>query len=245
MGQTKLILEPELDKQVQEILAPLKNPEQWKAMDIPFAPSPSAVVLFIGSPGTGKTALANYMARQLRKPPLVISFQNVASPSLGDTEKKIKSLFDLAHETESPTVFLEECDSILWSRELIDAGNVHQLGFVNTLLTEIDRFIARPVPSLILLSTNYHKLLDAAMLSRITDTIELFLPVGSHAQRLWKSKLPKNLQPSKEQLEWLSLQPMSPRDMETMIRKFCRKVLLENRIPSFTEFQSQFNSIDK
>lgn len=232
---SKIILSSEVESQVAEIMAPLQNPEKWIEMQIPFAPSPSAVVMLIGAPGTGKTTLAHYMARKLKSPPLRISFQDIANQHLGETERKIKQLFDLAHESESTTVFLEECDAILYSREMVDTGNIHQLGFVNTLLTEIDRFIARPCPSLLLLATNFHKLLDVALQSRITDTIELFSPIGKHAQAIWKSKLPATINIIKEQLEKLSLQPTTPREMEQRIMKVCRRSLLNGKTPIFQD----------
>jgi len=234
----KIILTPELEQRVSEIMAPLEQPEKWKSMKIPFAPSPSAVVLLTGIPGTGKSTLAANMAQRLHAPPLQISFQNVANPQLGETERKIKSLFDLAHEQGQPTIHLEECDSILWSRDMIDKDNVHQLGFVNTLLTEIDKLLARDLPTLILLSTNYSKLLDTALLSRITDTIELFSPIGAHAQRMWKSKIPGTLKPTKEDLEWLSLQPHTPREMENRIRKACRHAMTQNHLVTMEDIRN-------
>jgi SpoVK/Ycf46/Vps4 family AAA+-type ATPase len=231
----KLILSEDTQTRVQEIMAPLKHPEQWQEMQIPFAPSPSAVVMLIGEPGTGKTALANYMARQLKTPPLRISFQDIASQHMGETEKQIKHLFEIAHEQEAPTIIMEECDAILYSRDMVDSGNVHQLGFVNTMLTEIDRFIARSIPSLLLLATNYPKILDAALLRRITDTVELFSPIGPHAQKMWKTKIPVFLKPTKEDLEKLSLIPHTPDQMEKKILKICRRSLVTGKPPTMDD----------
>lgn len=238
MAKHKLTLSSELKAQVAEILAPLKSPDAWKGMKLPFAKSPSAVVLLRGKPGTGKTALANYMAEQLKSVPMVLSFAGVAGASLGETEKGIQSKFSVANEMETTTIHLEECDAILWSRDLIDSGNIHQLGFVNTMLTEIDNFVSRAVPSLLILSTNYPKLLDAAMTRRITDFIDLEPPTGAHAMDMWISKLPACMKSTMnmEQMDKLVKLGYTPDEMEKSIIKVCRRALVAKREPIAADF---------
>lgn len=234
----KLTLTPEVRDQVNQILAPLQNPDQWKALELPFAPSASAIVRMEGAPGTGKTALANYMSRKMKKPPIHISFAGVASVQLGETEAKITATFNSAHETETPVIIMEECDAILWSRDKVSEDTLYQLGFINTLLTEIDRFINRDIPSLLILTTNYPQLLDSAMESRITDVINLFPPVGEQAERMWKAKLPfvmlQNM--SKKEFSQLAELGATPRQMEKAIMKVCRLAMHKNISPSFADF---------
>lgn len=236
---TKLILSNEVETQISEILAPLKNPEKWMSLGLSFAPSPYAVVRLEGLPGTGKTALANYIARKLRSAPLHIDFSSVASSTYGETEEKIVSTFKHAKETETNTIIMEECDALLWSRDKVTDETMYVLGIVNTLLIQLDKFCARQIPSLVILTSNYPQLLDAALTRRITDVIKLEAPKGKHSIQMWREKLPKCFFPGMyiEQLEALAYLGATPDQMEKAILKICRKAMLENREPTFADFQ--------
>lgn len=232
----KLTLTPEVKAQVDAILGPLKNPEAWAAFGLPFSKSPSAVVLLRGAPGTGKTSLCEHMARKLGRNPIHINFANVASDVLGQTEKNIVDAFARASETETHTVFLEECESLLWTRDMVDKDTTYMLGFVDTLLQEIDKFIARPQPSLLLLTTNYPQLIDSAIESRITDYVDLASPVGIHARQMWKSKLPVGVKLSDADLDYLGELKATPRQMEQAVLRVCRQAILQNRQPTAEDF---------
>lgn len=234
----KLTLTAEIRTQIDEILAPMRNSTEWEALELPFAPKPYAIVRMEGQPGTGKTALANYMARRMDKPPVHLNFSHIASSQLGETETKIVSVFNHAHETETNTIIMEECDAIFWSRDKISEDTMYMLGFINTMLSEIDRFIQRAVPSLLILTTNYPQLLDSALQRRITDVIKLFPPVGPHAERMWLSKLPNCMKTEmvNGQLKSLASLGATPDQMEKAVLKICRTAMNEGRKPTFTDF---------
>lgn len=235
---SKLTLSPEVKRQVDEILAPLKNPDDWKKLELSFAPNPFAIVRIDGASGTGKTVLAKYMARRLEQPPLYLDFENVANDTLGGTERAIIEVFHKADETETKTIILEECEAILWSRAKVTEDTLHQLGFVDTLLKCIDKFKSRSIPSLLILNTNYPELLDNAMVSRITDVINLFPPVGRQAVAMWYSKLPQSIKYMTEAgYQKLADTKATPRQMETAILKVCRKSMFEKRQPEFSDFE--------
>lgn len=238
----KLILTPELKQQIAEILAPLQNPEAWKALELPFAPSPAAVIRMEGEPGTGKTALANYIARKLKQPPLHLDFAGVASTQFGETEGKIKALFAAAHETQTITVIVEECDALFWSRDKITEDTTYMLGIQNTLLVEIDRLKAREIPTCLIFTTNYPQLLDKALESRFTDIVRLEPPKGLAAQKMWMAKLPRPMITDYagitfEQVAELAELGATPRQMENAIIKISRSALLRKATPTFADFK--------
>lgn len=234
----KLVLSPEVQTQVDEILAPLINPALWAKMNLSFAKFPYAIVRMEGLPGTGKTALAQYMARRLKQAPLEVSFDKVASPMLGETEKAINQLFHTANETETKTIIMEECDALLWSRSLVNEDTTHMLGFINTLLTCIDKFRQREIPSLLILTSNHPEKLDNALESRITDVIHLFPSVGMQAKKLWHSKLPECMNDlSEDKMGQLAALGATPRQMENAILKISRRAIKQNRLPTFQDFE--------
>lgn len=226
--------------QVEEIMAPLKDPQRWKEWDIPFAKHPYAIIRIQGLPGTGKTALANHMARKIGKPPIHLDFAGVASANFGETEAKLVAAFQNAAETETQTIIIEECDALIWSRDRVNDDNMGHLGIVNTFLTQLDRFIARKeIPSLVILTTNYPSLLDPAMHRRITDVIELESPTGKQAEKMWESKMPFVMSQSftSQDFERLSELRATPDQIEKAILKVCRRALHEGVNPTFEMFE--------
>lgn len=236
----KLTLAPQVEKQIEEILVPIKFPDKWKELALPFAPTPSAVVRLQGEPGTGKTALANLLARKAKGPKVHIDFSTIANCNYGETEHKTIETFRIATETKATTLIFEECDALFWDRSMVTAENIGVLGIVNTLLTEIDRFKARDIPSLLIFTTNHPKLLDPALESRFTDVIKLEVPKGLMAQKMWKSKLPKGFVISQTQLENMAEWGFTPRKMENTIVQICRTALIQNRQPEFADFNDNY-----
>lgn len=234
----KLTLTSQLTDQVDDIMCPLLEPDKWAAFGLSFAKDPYAIVRMEGAPGTGKTTLANHMARKLRRAPIHLTFAEVTSTQLGETEKKMVETFKVAAETECPTVILEECDAVLWSRDLVSDDTMYQLSFVNTMLQEIDKFIHRGIPSLLVVTTNYPKLLDAAFERRVTDIIKLDIPQGQTAVKMWKSKLPESIvnEISHREFEQLAEVGATPAQMEAAVLKVCRKALRNNTTPTFEDF---------
>lgn len=235
---SRYLFTPELKTTVDEILAPLKNPGIWKKMGLPFAKTPRAIVRLEGGTGCGKTSLADYMARALEQPPLTMSFADVASSVLGDTENRITALFKTAHEQQIKTVIMEECESLLLSRSKISDDTTYLYGFLDTILREIDKFIARDFPSLLILATNHPEAIDSAIESRITDVIRLEPPSGTFAVSLWRSKLPQPLRDdiTTKELNTLAKRGMTPREIENEILRLARRALHQGRDMAFSDF---------
>lgn len=226
----KPILNETITNQVEDILAPFTDPQRWIALDLSFAPIPYAVVMLIGEPGTGKSTLARYMARRVSPKKLVeFSFGNVANSELGATETAINKIFGQVEKDNSPAILMDECDSVLWNRDLVNEHSIHMLSIVNTMLTSIDAFIKRG--GMVCLATNHFPKLDPALIRRITDTITLNPLQGEAAARVWKAKLPRFVAPTKEEMQQLCLLPITPARIETTILSACRHAFRKNRNP--------------
>lgn len=122
------------------------------------APDSAGALCFYGAPGTGKTALAHYIAREIELPLLVRRASDILSPYVGETEQQIALMFRQAKQ-DGALLLLDEADSFLTERK--SAKNSWEVTAVNEMLTQMERF-----DGLFICSTNLMQRLDEASLRR-------------------------------------------------------------------------------
>jgi transitional endoplasmic reticulum ATPase len=144
-------LNPDCD--LQQLVAQLKR-----------APKSVGALCFYGAPGTGKTALAHYLAQEIELPLHVRRASDILSPYVGETEQKIAQMFKEARQDEA-LLLLDEADSFLSERK--SAKNSWEITAVNEMLTQMERF-----DGLFICSTNLMQRLDEASLRRFALKIK-------------------------------------------------------------------------
>ncbi|MEJ8835460.1 ATP-binding protein [Ramlibacter sp. AN1133] len=118
---------------------------------------------FYGAPGTGKTALAEHIARSLDKPLLIKQASDLMSKFVGETEQNMAAMFREA-ESEKAILLLDEADSFLQDRR--GAQRTYEVTEVNEMLQGMERFAG-----IFICTTNLMERIDQAALRRFAFKI--------------------------------------------------------------------------
>ncbi|MFC1916792.1 AAA family ATPase [Chloroflexota bacterium] len=147
----------------------------------------SVSFLMCGPPGTGKSRLARYIAKELNMELYIARLDGIISSFLGSTSKNIRALFDFAAKTPS-ILFLDEFDAIAKLR-----GDSHEMGelkrVVNSFIQNLD---ALGPQSIVVAATNHEELLDSAVWRRFSYRLELEYPNEILRSQLWSQFLEQN-----------------------------------------------------
>ena len=131
-------------------------------------------LLFIGSPGTGKTSLAFALSRVFHMPILEVRLPMITSQYLGETSKNIDRIFEVSRALAPCILFIDEFDFLAKSRIGDDHGAMKRA--VNALLKNIDRISLIRNNVLLIGATNHPQLLDEAAWRRFDEVIPFDLP---------------------------------------------------------------------
>jgi len=130
-------LEDEVKKIREMVEIPMKHPEIFEKLGI----EPPKGVLLHGPPGTGKTLLAKAVANETDANFILLNGPEIMSKFYGESEKKIRDIFEEAEKTAPTIIFIDELDAIAPKREEVQ-GEVERR-VVSQILTMMDGLKAR------------------------------------------------------------------------------------------------------
>ena len=129
-------LDDELDLVREMIELPLAEPELFTRLGV----DPPKGVLLYGPPGTGKTLIAKAVANEVDATFISVSGPEIVSKYKGDSEERLRAVFERAREEAPSIVFFDEIDSVAPNRE--DGGGMEDR-IVGQLLSLMDGLEAR------------------------------------------------------------------------------------------------------
>jgi transitional endoplasmic reticulum ATPase len=125
-------------KKIREMVeVPLKHPEVFERLGV----EPPKGVLLHGPPGTGKTLLAKAVANESESNFILLNGPEIMSKFYGESEKKVREIFDEAEKNSPSIIFIDEIDAIAPKRE--DTHGEVERRVVSQLLTMMDGLQSR------------------------------------------------------------------------------------------------------
>jgi transitional endoplasmic reticulum ATPase len=125
-------LKDEVQRVREMIELPMKHPELFQQLGI----EPPKGVLLHGPPGTGKTLLAKAVANECGAEFFSIAGPEIMSKYYGESEQRLREIFENARDNAPSIIFIDELDSIAPRREEV-TGEVERR-VVAQLLTMMD-----------------------------------------------------------------------------------------------------------
>ena len=149
-------LSEEIKKIREMVEIPMKHPEIFHRLGVD---APKGVLLH-GPPGTGKTLLAKAVATETDANFILLNGPEIMSKFYGESEKKIRDIFEEAEKTSPTIIFIDEIDAIAPKREEV-MGEVERR-VVSQILTMMDGLKSRG-KVIVIGATNRINSLDPAL----------------------------------------------------------------------------------
>lgn len=183
---------PEAKRLLREaVQLPLRYPNLFKGILRPWRG-----ILLHGPPGTGKTLLAKAVATECHTTFFNISASTLVSKWRGDSEKLVRVLFELARHYAPSTIFLDETDAILSSRDGDGGGQgEHEASrrMKTELLIQMDGLSSRQNSEtqqvFVLAASNVPWDLDQALLRRLEKRVLVSLPTLAAREQMLRQNL--------------------------------------------------------
>ena len=160
-------------EQIKEaIVYPFKYPDEYKY----FGVKGGGGILLYGPPGCGKTMLAAAAAGECDAVFINLKISDIKDKYVGESEKRVKEVFELARSYEKAIIFFDEIDALAGERSESKTG--HERSLVNELLSQMDGLESKGSEKryLVLAATNMPWDVDIALRRAGRFDTTIFIP---------------------------------------------------------------------
>lgn len=172
--------------------------------------APGRGILLFGPPGTGKTLIAKAVATNAKATFFSISASSLNSKFHGESEKLVRTLFQVARERQPSFVFIDEVDSILGAR----SDNEHEASrrLKTEFMAQFDGAMGGSTEDrvYVMAASNRPQDLDDAVRRRLDRRIYVPLPDARGRKEFLKKVTSKN-----KDVRW----SLSTNDIDALARK--------------------------
>ena len=155
--------------------------------------------LFHGASGVGKTLAAEVLANELQLDLYRIDLSATVSKYIGETEKNLRRLFDVAEQSGAILLF-DEADALFGKRsEVKDSHDRYANLEISYLLQRVEAY-----RGLAILTTNMKASLDQAFLRRLRFLVAFPFPAAGEREEIWRRAFPPQT-PLHPRVNWTAL----------------------------------------
>jgi len=168
----------------EAVIIPIKFPQLFTGKRKPWKG-----ILLYGPPGTGKSYLAKAVATEADSTFFSISSSDLVSKWLGESEKLVRNLFEMARENKPSIIFIDEIDSLCGSRSDTESESARRIK--TEFLVQMNGVGNDTDGILVLAATNLPWGLDSAIRRRFEKRIYIPLPEAPARARMFQIHLGK------------------------------------------------------